>query len=99
MCFDSIIQLICHKRHYCKLRFTCKCEDEKDILRVDNSLPGILQCSSCNQDFKNPWDLMEHVQVMKPKLKLLACALLITNPLHFKTKSISISRIKKSSLV
>jgi len=62
MCFDSIIQLICHKRHYCKLRFTCKCEDEKDILRVDNSLPGILQCSSCNQDFKNPWDLMEHVQ-------------------------------------
>ena len=28
---------------------------------MENSIPSILQCSSCNQDFEDPWDLMEHV--------------------------------------
>jgi len=60
LCFDSISSLLTHKRHYCKLRFTCKCED--DQLEQLDDIPGVLQCSSCGQDFSDPWDLMEHVQ-------------------------------------
>ena len=60
LCFDSICSLLSHKRHYCKLRFTCKCED--DQLEQLDDIPGVLQCSSCGQDFSDPWDLMEHVQ-------------------------------------
>jgi len=63
MIFDSLHSLVSHKRHYCKLRFTCKCEEEeKSTGELDNAVPGILQCSSCSQDFEDPWDLMEHVQ-------------------------------------
>jgi len=63
MIFDSLHTLVSHKRHYCKLRFTCKCEDEDKVeTEMGNSVPAILQCSSCNQDFEDPWDLMEHVQ-------------------------------------
>ena len=66
MIFESLHSLVSHKRHYCKLRFTCKCEEEEKTPReLENSVPGVLQCSSCNQDFDDPWDLMEHVQVTK----------------------------------
>ena len=62
MCFDSITSLITHKRHYCKLRFTCKCESDTE--RLDNcGVPAVVTCSTCGQDFDDPWDLMEHVQV------------------------------------
>ena len=57
MCFDSINSLLTHKRHYCKLRFTCKCEEEQL-----EDIPPVLQCNTCGQDFTDPWDLMEHVQ-------------------------------------
>ena len=64
MIFDSLHSLVSHKRHYCKLRFTCKCEEEdNESTGMEKSVPSILQCSSCNQDFEDPWDLMEHVQV------------------------------------
>ena len=63
MCFDSITSLITHKRHYCKLRFTCKCEGDTEA-RLDNcTVPEVVTCSTCGQDFDDPWDLMEHVQV------------------------------------
>jgi len=62
MCFDSITSLISHKRHYCKLRFTCKCEGDTEA-RLDNcTVPEVVTCSTCGQDFDDPWDLMEHVQ-------------------------------------
>ena len=32
MVFTSIHTMVSHKRHYCKLRFTCKCESEVIIL-------------------------------------------------------------------
>merc|ERR1719282_1310719 len=61
LCFDSITHLISHKRHYCKLRFTCKCEDDRHVL--DNChVPEVVTCSTCSQEFDDPWDLMEHVQ-------------------------------------
>ena len=62
LCFDSISSLISHKKHYCKLRFTCKCEDDRHVL--DNChVPEVVTCSTCSQEFDDPWDLMEHVQV------------------------------------
>jgi hypothetical protein len=65
MSFASLHSLISHKKYYCKLRFTCKCEEEEQgMTEMENSVPSILQCSSCNQDFEDPWDLMEHVQVV-----------------------------------
>ena len=64
MVFNSIHSMVSHKRHYCKLRFTCKCEADT-CSRLDNcsSAPEVLACSSCGQEFEDPWDLMEHVQV------------------------------------
>jgi len=60
MIFDSLHSLVSHKRHYCKLRFTCKCESDNEI--TDNQVPETLQCSNCSQEFHDPWDLMEHCQ-------------------------------------
>jgi len=60
LCFDSITHLISHKRNYCKLRFTCKCESEE---KLDNcNIPEVITCGTCSQEFEDPWDLMEHVQ-------------------------------------
>jgi len=59
MVFNSIHSMVSHKRHYCKLRFTCKCESEAC---PDRAPPPYLQCSNCPLGFSDPWDLMEHVQ-------------------------------------
>ena len=32
MVFNSIHSMVSHKRHYCKLRFTCKCESEVNVM-------------------------------------------------------------------
>lgn len=57
MIFPTIVDMIEHKRVYCKLRFTCKCADEKLA-----SAPSDLRCAQCQTEFADPWDLMEHVQ-------------------------------------
>lgn len=78
MVFQSLQAMVAHKRHYCKLRFTCKCENSRDNCRVRNDssdqlecsdehqeqppAPDWLHCSSCQAGFPDPWDLMEHVQ-------------------------------------
>ena len=36
MVFTSIHTMVSHKRHYCKLRFTCKCESEVKSLKNFN---------------------------------------------------------------
>jgi len=61
MVFTSIHTMVSHKRHYCKLRFTCKCESEV-CPDHDQAPPPYLQCSNCSLGFPDPWDLMEHVQ-------------------------------------
>ena len=38
MVFSSLHDMVSHKRHYCKLRFTCKCEDEV------RGIPLLLRC-------------------------------------------------------
>jgi len=57
MMFSDIGEMIDHKRMYCKLRFTCKCVDERD-----STVPDFLECTTCHAGFEDPWDLMEHVQ-------------------------------------
>jgi len=29
--FDDIVDMLDHKKHYCKMRFTCKCEQREDM--------------------------------------------------------------------
>jgi len=64
MTFPSLQSMVLHKRHYCKLRFTCKCQDcGEDHEDSDcGPPPEWLECSCCQTEFTDPWDLMEHVQ-------------------------------------
>lgn len=64
MVFSSLQTMVTHKRHYCKLRFTCKCEVEETSPQTvsGEGPPAFLQCSNCSMGFPDPWDLMEHVQ-------------------------------------
>ncbi|KAJ6634664.1 Heterogeneous nuclear ribonucleoprotein C [Pseudolycoriella hygida] len=61
-CFLELGELLDHKRSYCKLRFTCKCQE--NIVNSKNPLPSStkLLCAVCKDDFSNPWDLMVHSQ-------------------------------------
>jgi len=66
--FHNLSDIIDHKKHYCKLRFTCKCAPK--ITNTDNTdgrdsglgNDVVLLCTSCNDSFLNPWDLLLHVQ-------------------------------------
>ncbi|CAO1324324.1 unnamed protein product [Diamesa hyperborea] len=58
--FSDLSDLLEHKRSYCKLRFTCKCEDQ---MSSKNLYPTTkLLCVVCKDSFNNPWDLMVHAQ-------------------------------------
>ncbi|TMW52549.1 hypothetical protein DOY81_002374 [Sarcophaga bullata] len=60
-CFNELAELLDHKRSYCKLRFTCKCQDI--TLPIKNPPIGAkLLCAVCKDGFSNPWDLMVHAQ-------------------------------------
>lgn len=60
-CFSDLGELLDHKRTYCKLRFTCKCQDI--ALASKNPPAGTkLLCAVCKDAFTNPWDLMVHAQ-------------------------------------
>lgn len=100
--FHNLSDIIDHKKHYCKLRFTCKCAPKisgcsendgrdsgmdfydtkgrismlspskhlKNFRKVHQTLfttglfgsDVVLLCSSCNESFLHPWDLLVHVQ-------------------------------------
>ncbi|XP_061395688.1 transcription factor mef2A [Musca vetustissima] len=60
-CFNELAELLDHKRTYCKLRFTCKCQDL--TMPTRNPVIGAkLLCAVCKDAFTNPWDLMVHAQ-------------------------------------
>uniref|UniRef100_A0A1A9WD11 RRM domain-containing protein n=1 Tax=Glossina brevipalpis TaxID=37001 RepID=A0A1A9WD11_9MUSC len=60
-CFNELAELLDHKRSYCKLRFTCKCQDL--TINATNPPSGAkLLCAMCKDAFINPWDLMVHAQ-------------------------------------
>ena len=64
--FNDIVDMLEHKKIYCKMRFTCKCESEE---KLDNcNIPEVITCGTCSQEFEDPWDLMEHVQVWNNNL-------------------------------
>lgn len=65
--FHNLSDIIDHKKHYCKLRFTCKCAPKISGSENDGRDSGlgsevVLLCSSCNESFLHPWDLLLHVQ-------------------------------------
>jgi len=66
--FHNLSDIIDHKKHYCKLRFTCKCapkisgSESNDGRDSGLGSEVALLCSSCNETFLHPWDLLEHVQ-------------------------------------
>ncbi|XP_066149274.1 heterogeneous nuclear ribonucleoprotein C-like 1 isoform X2 [Euwallacea fornicatus] len=60
--FSDLHDLLEHKKTYCKLRFTCKCEISKTRTPLDEHSSAALLCVQCKDAFQNAWDLMVHAQ-------------------------------------
>ncbi|XP_076263430.1 heterogeneous nuclear ribonucleoprotein C-like 3 isoform X2 [Rhynchophorus ferrugineus] len=60
--FSELHDLLEHKKTYCKLRFTCKCETRKSKSSLDEPTTASLLCVQCKDAFQNAWDLMVHAQ-------------------------------------
>ncbi|KAH8257213.1 hypothetical protein KR038_005874 [Drosophila bunnanda] len=62
--FGELSELLDHKKSYCKLRFTCKCQDVAFAASAKTTPPtsAKLLCAVCKDAFANPWDLMVHAQ-------------------------------------
>nr|CAH7738551.1 unnamed protein product [Callosobruchus chinensis] len=60
--FSELHDLLEHKKTYCKLRFTCKCDTNKSKSHLDDQTTAALLCVQCKDGFQNAWDLMVHAQ-------------------------------------
>ncbi|XP_072400071.1 uncharacterized protein [Diabrotica undecimpunctata] len=60
--FSELQELLEHKKTYCKLRFTCKCDSNKSKSPDDANTSASLLCVQCKDAFQNAWDLMVHAQ-------------------------------------
>lgn len=68
--FTELQGLLDHKKEYCKLRFSCKCNNSvKPNFNNNNKWPGNLNegcislvCVQCKESFDSAWDLMVHAQ-------------------------------------
>ncbi|XP_043651168.1 transcription factor kayak [Drosophila teissieri] len=61
--FGELSELLDHKKSYCKLRFTCKCQDVAFAASAKTPPTSAkLLCAVCKDAFVNPWDLMVHAQ-------------------------------------
>lgn len=61
--FTDLHELLDHKKAYCKLRFTCKCDSfNKSKSTADENSSASLLCVQCKDAFQNAWDLMVHAQ-------------------------------------
>jgi len=76
--FNDIVDMLEHKRVYCKMRFTCKCDDSQcsgaGEVKTTSTNKGFqeettsrgkrvhLKCSQCKEVFSSAWDLMFHAQ-------------------------------------
>ncbi|XP_060519642.1 heterogeneous nuclear ribonucleoprotein C-like 1 isoform X2 [Cylas formicarius] len=60
--FSELHDLLEHKKSYCKLRFTCKCDSSKSKSLLDEHSTASLLCVQCKDAFQNAWDLMVHAQ-------------------------------------
>ncbi|XP_063911338.1 heterogeneous nuclear ribonucleoprotein C isoform X2 [Zophobas morio] len=60
--YTDLHDLLEHKKTYCKLRFTCKCDSNKSKNPADDHSSAALLCVQCKDAFQNAWDLMVHAQ-------------------------------------
>ncbi|XP_064212006.1 heterogeneous nuclear ribonucleoprotein C [Tribolium castaneum] len=60
--YTDLHDLLEHKKTYCKLRFTCKCDANKSKSPTDDHSAASLLCVQCKDAFQNAWDLMVHAQ-------------------------------------
>ncbi|XP_050537413.1 uncharacterized protein LOC126903319 isoform X2 [Daktulosphaira vitifoliae] len=69
--FTELQGLLDHKKEYCKLRFTCKCNNffKSNVNNNNYKWPGNLNegfvslvCVQCKESFDSAWDLMVHAQ-------------------------------------
>ncbi|RZC39858.1 hypothetical protein BDFB_012923, partial [Asbolus verrucosus] len=60
--YTDLHDLLEHKKTYCKLRFTCKCDSNKSKSPADDHSSASLLCVQCKDAFQNAWDLMVHAQ-------------------------------------
>lgn len=64
--FTELQDLLEHKKTYCKLRFTCKCDSYNNSMdktkNGDEHASAALLCVQCKDVFHNAWDLMVHAQ-------------------------------------
>ncbi|XP_075229071.1 RNA-binding protein Raly isoform X2 [Lycorma delicatula] len=62
--FAELQELLDHKKTYCKLRFTCKCNIINGTVIKNQQGDDIvsLMCVQCKDSFPSAWDLMVHVQ-------------------------------------
>ncbi|KAL0280147.1 UNVERIFIED_CONTAM: hypothetical protein PYX00_001526 [Menopon gallinae] len=61
--FTELQELLDHKKSYCKLRFTCKCNTINGVKPSGNRKDAAaLLCVQCKDSFQSAWDLMVHVQ-------------------------------------
>ncbi|EEB19254.1 hypothetical protein Phum_PHUM564000 [Pediculus humanus corporis] len=61
--FTELQDLLDHKKAYCKLRFTCKCNIINGVKSPSSRKDAAaLLCVQCKDAFISAWDLMVHVQ-------------------------------------
>ncbi|XP_059614542.1 uncharacterized protein LOC132260448 isoform X2 [Phlebotomus argentipes] len=57
--FSELKDILNHKKTYCQLRMTCKCQEFS--ISTNAHLTKLI-CIVCKETFTNPWDLMVHAQ-------------------------------------
>ncbi|GAB0100360.1 uncharacterized protein DMENIID0001_163910 [Sergentomyia squamirostris] len=57
--FTELKDILDHKKTYCQLRMTCKCQEFS--ISTNAHLTKLI-CIVCKETFTNPWDLMVHAQ-------------------------------------
>jgi len=63
--FSNLVDFIEHRKQYCKIRFTCKCESPSSTIagpRPSKEETAGLMCALCKENFSSSWDLMVHAQ-------------------------------------
>lgn len=75
--FSELSDLLDHKRSYCKLRFTCKCQDQLPTI-INSKKPSRI----CFGPFTNDFRLLVYAENLYPSSKLLCvvCKDSFSNP-------------------
>ncbi|XP_043230202.1 uncharacterized protein LOC122385775 [Amphibalanus amphitrite] len=60
--FGDVMDMLDHKRSYCKLRFACKCGEHTTTAKSSSRTSSSLVCALCKESFSSAWDLMVHFQ-------------------------------------